>query len=263
MSGIGGPDAGNPTGGQPPPRERSSANRRLIVNADDFGRSPGVNRGILHCHEHGIVTSASLMVRWPDAAEAAASARGSSLAIGLHFDLGEWVFREGEWRARYEVLPEVRAETVAVELDRQLERFYELVGAPPTHFDSHQHVHNEQPTKSVVVARGAELGVPVRAATPEVTYSGAFHGQDGRGTPVPDAITVDALLGVIDSLPNGTTELGCHPAAVVDHESTYAEERLREVEALCDPRVRAALERQQVKLLSFPDLHLDELRNVR
>src|SRR5437879_4472175 len=45
--------------------------RYLIVNADDFGRSPGVNRGIMSAYEHGIVTSASLMVRWPAAAEAA------------------------------------------------------------------------------------------------------------------------------------------------------------------------------------------------
>jgi len=253
MSGTGGPDAANPTRGELPFRERNGESRRLIVNADDFGRSPGVNRGILHCHEHGIVTSASLMVRWPDADEAAASARGSALALGLHFELGEWVFQQGQWRIRYEVLREVRAETVATELDRQLERFYELVGAPPSHLDSHQHVHNDEPTRSVVVARGAELGVPVRAATPGITYSGAFHGQDGRGTPVPDAITVDALISVIEALPIGTTELGCHPAAAVDHESTYAKERLRELQTLCDPRVREALVRRKVELLSFAD----------
>ncbi|MGA2658858.1 MAG: ChbG/HpnK family deacetylase, partial [Verrucomicrobiota bacterium] len=49
--------------------------RGLIVNADDFGLDPGVNRGIIKSHEYGIVTSASLMVRWPAAAEAAAYAR--------------------------------------------------------------------------------------------------------------------------------------------------------------------------------------------
>jgi len=49
--------------------------RRLIVNADDFGQSPGINRGIMEAHERGIVTSVSLMVRWPAAVEAAAYAR--------------------------------------------------------------------------------------------------------------------------------------------------------------------------------------------
>ena len=50
----------------------SDGMRFLIVNADDFGRSPGVNRGVLLAHERGIVTSASLMVRWPSAIMVAA-----------------------------------------------------------------------------------------------------------------------------------------------------------------------------------------------
>ena len=50
--------------------------RALIVNADDLGRSSGINRGIGIAHERGIVTSASLMVRLPAAREAAAYARG-------------------------------------------------------------------------------------------------------------------------------------------------------------------------------------------
>ena len=49
--------------------------RRLIVNADDFGRTDGVNRGIITAHERGIVTAATLMVRWPAAVRAGAYAR--------------------------------------------------------------------------------------------------------------------------------------------------------------------------------------------
>ena len=80
--------------------------RYLIVNADDFGRSPGVNRGIIEAHGSGIVTSASLMVRWPAAAEAAAYAREHpDLVVGLHFDLGEWIYREGAWLPASEVVP--------------------------------------------------------------------------------------------------------------------------------------------------------------
>jgi predicted glycoside hydrolase/deacetylase ChbG (UPF0249 family) len=45
--------------------------RLLVVNADDFGRSRGVNAGVIAAHERGIVTSASLMVRWPAARGAA------------------------------------------------------------------------------------------------------------------------------------------------------------------------------------------------
>ncbi len=78
--------------------------RRLIVNADDFGQSRGVNRGVIEAHERGIVTSASLMVRWPAAAEAAAYARSrSGVSVGLHVDLGEWAAEAGAWRPRYAV----------------------------------------------------------------------------------------------------------------------------------------------------------------
>src|SRR5207247_6198174 len=75
-----------------------SAQRYVIVNADGFGRSPGVNRGIVAAHERGIVTSASLMVRWDAAAEAAAYGREHpEFSLGLHLDLGEWACREGPW----------------------------------------------------------------------------------------------------------------------------------------------------------------------
>src|SRR4051812_18888854 len=119
--------------------------RVLIVNADDFGLSDGVNEGIVRAHEDGIVTSASLMVRWPAAEKAAAYGRRGGLAMGLHVDLGEWVYSEGSWSARYEVLEEESEALVAREVEYQLERFERLVGRPPTHLDSHQHVHRNDP----------------------------------------------------------------------------------------------------------------------
>src|SRR6266853_1306111 len=98
--------------------------RRLIVNADDFGQSPGVNRGIIACHEHGIVTSASLMVRWLAAAEAAACARNHpTLGGGLHLGLGEWAYRDGRWVCVYPVVPLDDIVAVRVEIARQLESF--------------------------------------------------------------------------------------------------------------------------------------------
>ena len=65
--------------------------RYLIVNADDFGYTEGVNRGILDAHDEGIVTSASLMVERPAAAEAAAHARERpGFGVGLHVELRSW-----------------------------------------------------------------------------------------------------------------------------------------------------------------------------
>ncbi len=62
--------------------------KRLIVNADDFGRTAGINRGIIAAHERGIVTSATLMVNYAPAAEAAALARqNAGIGVGLHVAL--------------------------------------------------------------------------------------------------------------------------------------------------------------------------------
>jgi predicted glycoside hydrolase/deacetylase ChbG (UPF0249 family) len=227
----------------------------LIVNADDFGRSPGVNRGVIRAHEEGIVTSATMMVRWPDAEEAASYARRrSTLSVGLHFDLGEWEYRDGEWHARYEVLAAESPDALADEVDRQLGLFERLVGRPPTHLDSHQHVHRDEPAQTALRRAGERLGVSVRDFTPGIVYSGVFYGQDAEGRPVPEAITVDSLVRTIETLPAGITELGCHPASVGDHPSTYDHERVTELETLRDPRVRAAIDRSGVALRSFADL---------
>src|SRR5690348_3827114 len=103
--------------------------RRLIVNADDFGMSERVNRGILAGHRTGIVTSASLLVRWPRARDAVGSmSRLDSLGLGLHIDLGEWAYKNGTWTCLYQVVPTDDARAVAREVERQLGEFERLTG---------------------------------------------------------------------------------------------------------------------------------------
>ena len=230
--------------------------RVLIVNADDFGRSPGVNKGVIQAHEHGVVTSATLMVRWPAAIEAAAYARRSSLSVGLHVDLGEWIYRDGEWQPRYEVLSEPSEDAVAEEIGRQLERFEALMGRPPTHLDSHQHVHRREPIRTALIEMALKLAVPLRHYTPYVRYRGDFYGQTAEGAPLPDAISVEKLINILKTLPPGYTELGCHPGEGEDLDSIYCGERAVELRVLCDPRVRVAIKAIGIELRSF--LHLSK-----
>jgi predicted glycoside hydrolase/deacetylase ChbG (UPF0249 family) len=231
--------------------------RFLVVNADDFGQSPAINRGVVTTHRHGIVTAASLMVRWPHAAAAAAYARQHpSLSVGLHLDLGEWEYVDGNWRARYEVIDTADASAVEAEIERQVATFRQLVERDPTHLDSHQHVHRHEPVRSALRRAGERLNVPVRHLS-AIGYCGDFYGQDGRGWPVPEAVTVEALIGVVEALPPGVTEIGCHPGEADGAErleSTYRTERPTEVETLCDPRVRDAIGRLGIRLCSFTDV---------
>lgn len=229
--------------------------RRLIVNADDFGQTHGINRGVIRAYEEGIVTSASLMVRW-DAAEGAAQyARANpSLSVGLHIDLGEWVYEEGEWSALYDVVDTDDADAVAEETAAQLEQFQKLVGRDPTHLDAHQHVHRRQPVRRVAMRMGRQLGVPVRRFGDAISYSGAFYGMTRKGEPYHDAITQQALVAVIRDLPVGTTELGCHPGQDDGTDLVYRTEREQELSVLCADTVKETLRQCDVELASFHDI---------
>lgn len=226
--------------------------RHLIVNADDFGQCSAINRGIIEAHELGIVTSASLMVRWPAAGEAAEYSRSPSrIDLGLHVDLGEWRFHDGGWQPRYEVVPLTDAVAVEAEVFAQLDKFYQLCGRTPTHLDSHQHVHCREPVRSIVKRVAADLQVPVRHFDRTVQYCGRFYGQDATGLPNHRAITVETLLEIIRELPAGYTELCCHPGHIEDFESTYRDERLVELRVLCARRVRREIVANRVQLCSF------------
>ena len=123
----------------------------LIVNADDLGLTDGVNRGVLRAHSQGIVTSASMMVRQPAAEATAAAARlHPRLSLGLHVDLGEWRLADGEWTATYLRADPSSHADVQREVESQLAAFRRLVGRDPTHIDSHQHVHREEPARGVL-----------------------------------------------------------------------------------------------------------------
>jgi predicted glycoside hydrolase/deacetylase ChbG (UPF0249 family) len=229
--------------------------RVLVLNAHDIGRSTGINSGVAYAHDRGIVTSASAMVRWPAAAEAAALARERpELGVGLHVDLGEWTHAEGGWHAVYECAAVDRA-TVATEVEAQLTLFRSLFGSP-THLDSHQHVHRAEPLRSLLAETGRTLGIPVRELTPGVDYRGDFYGQTAEGTPLPGAIGVDSLLRLLPTLGPGVTELGCHPASEPELASSYAAERTEELRVLCDPRVRAAIQAEGIELRTFAGLAL-------
>ena len=72
------------------PRARVCAPRRVIVNADDFGRSMAINRAVIAAHRQGILTSASLMVTGEACDEAVALAKENpSLGVGLHLALSD------------------------------------------------------------------------------------------------------------------------------------------------------------------------------
>src|SRR5262245_33982288 len=76
------------SGSAPGVQAAGISNRRLIVNADDFGRSHSINEAVIRAHREGILTSASLMVNETSCSEAVSMAKQNpNLGVGLHLTL--------------------------------------------------------------------------------------------------------------------------------------------------------------------------------
>jgi predicted glycoside hydrolase/deacetylase ChbG (UPF0249 family) len=229
--------------------------RYLIVNADDFGLSRGVNRGIMQAHALGIVTSASLMVYGSAASEAAAySRRHRTFSTGLHLDLGEWIYDKGDWHPIYQRAALNDPKAVEKEVSRQLAMFRQLLHKNPTHLDSHQHVHQHAALLNVLVSLSRRLGVPLRHHNLRINYCGAFYGQTGEGGPRRHILSRLGLRKILKALPIGLSELCCHPGLDNDVKSVYRTERTKEVKVLCDPRVRETLIAEAITLCFYADL---------
>lgn len=221
--------------------------KHLIVNADDFGASTGVNRGIVECHRGGIVTSTSAMVTGRAAREAAVLAsENPGLAVGLHWDV--W----GEDEREFD-LEDVAA--VRDEFRRQLEAFEALFGRLPTHVDSHRHAHRAPQLRELFRELVAPLGVPLREDG-SVRYVGGFYAQWEWGVTCLEYVGVPFLEKLLrEEVETGWTELACHPGfASADFHSIYLAEREAEVKTLTDPRIRSTLDALDIQLRSFADL---------
>ncbi len=237
-------------------RAGRGATRRLIVNADDYGLTPGVSSGILDAHAAGFVTSTSMMVRcvgWEDGVARLRSAPG--LGVGLHFNLlvgaplaaapslrgPSGAFLSLGALARRALSGGVRARDVAAECEAQLAA---LAGAGirPTHIDSHRHTHALPVVHAAVARVAAARGLPLRRPVESALRFGAHPIGQGRralivwswrvssaGAPpirAPDRFIGMSLQGgrhfaarlarVLDTLRAGTTELMVHPGRVDD-----------------------------------------------
>lgn len=153
---------------------------RLIVNADDYGRTAGISRGIRQAHLRGIVTSTTCMLNFPAAAEEVrlALAETPTLGLGVHLvltagrpvrpaaavpslvDAGGRFLSLDEFSARREALD---AAEVLAEWRAQVEAFCAAAGRPPTHLDSHHHAAYYTPALlRALLALAREIGCAVR-----------------------------------------------------------------------------------------------------
>jgi predicted glycoside hydrolase/deacetylase ChbG (UPF0249 family) len=224
-----------------------NAARYLIFNADDFGQSLGINRGIIECHRRGVLTSTSLMVTGKAVNEAVALSRENPrLAIGLHFD----VWGEDERDFDTHDIPATHDE-----FQRQLDEFVRLLGRMPTHVDSHRHAHREEHLFPHFRQWVARLNIPLRGDG-KVNFVGGFYAQWEWGVTELRYVSTSFLQEMLrNEVPAATvTEFSCHPGYITaDYRGIYATEREAEIRTLTDPLVRQTIEEKQIRLISYLD----------
>jgi predicted glycoside hydrolase/deacetylase ChbG (UPF0249 family) len=212
--------------------------KSVIVNADDFGATRGVNAGVIRAHREGIVTSASMMVEAPGSEEAARLAsEHEALGVGLHVSLRS---------------PDDGAAHDAVE--SQLERFVELTGRLPTHLDTHRNVHRDERLLPIFLSVAERHGLPLRGHSCVRPIS-CFYGQ-WDGETHPEQISPDALVRILATeVAEGFNELCCHPGYVnAELTSSYARERRTELETLCDAAVAGFVRERGIRLSTFREV---------
>ena len=240
--------------------------RRLIINADDLGYDPAVSEGIVLAMRSGVVSSTTLMVNLPHSEHGATLARG--LSVGLHLNLSRGaplgprfppaMLRGGGFdESRIAALP---PDVVAGEAEAQLARAEALLGAPPTHVDVHRHLHRFPAVLEALAQVAARHGLPVRALDEEmrarlrrssVRTTDHFVGEAGGEA----YWTKQRFAGTVAGLPEGTTELMCHPGYPPrETRTSYALQRAVELATLTSAAARRALAQAGVTLGSFADL---------
>lgn len=243
--------------------------RYVIINADDFGLSPGVNRGIVRAYDSGGVTSTSMMVNMPgfeDALRLASSL--PELSIGLHFNLTygrpvsapdhvlSLVREDGAFSA-LQSAEQWLPQHIERELGAQWQRMLGA-GLRPTHLDSHHLLHQMDARIYRIMADTAcREGVPLRR-------SQINHGWPSR----PDllqttAILLDTygddqasvrLLGYMRGLAAGCTEIACHPGYIDEalrSVSDWTALRERELFVFTDAALPAAMRQYGIHPVSY------------
>jgi hopanoid biosynthesis associated protein HpnK len=286
--------------------------RRLIVNADDFGLTQGVNRAIVEAHSRGIVTSATLMANgtaFEDASQLATSV--SRLSIGCHVvlvdgspllggkqtpTLSNRKFDDGRFHDSLSgfvlrvASGSIDADEIEAEATAQIRKL-QAAGIVVSHLDTHKHTHIFPAVLRPLLRAAQACGVPaIRNPFGPVHVSivvkrpnlwkqfGKVTMASRLGKPfrksVADAgiVTPDGTVGVVatgamdaqlfesivNSLPEGTWELVCHPgyndAELGTIRTRLRESRAEELRLLTSPAAREILTRSGVQLISYREL---------
>lgn len=235
-----------------------------MINADDFGFTRDVNAGIVQAHREGVLTSTTLMANGDAFEDAVRLAHETpTLDVGCHL-----VLVQGRSVLDGNPLPETPVRLLFQKLDAYAELRAQIqkilaAGIRPTHLDSHKHTHLLPGVFRAVVRLAKEFSIPyIRRPLPSIDIyrrvaqaSGVRMTDHLLGFRLTGTLTEDTFAAAIEGLPDGETEFLCHPGLLGPElalaRTRLKESRVRELEALMSPRIRALINAKGVCLSTF------------
>jgi len=204
--------------------------------------------------------------------------RRPNLGVGIHLNitLGSPVAPKSDVRSllagdRFgkhdeEFFKRIDKKALYTEYKAQIEHFEEWFGKPPTHIDTHHHLHRFQTVFDVFIELAEEFGVPFRLS--DCVDLAVRQRFEKRGIILTDHLIPDIdpfphfrkarLKEVLSKLPEGVVELMTHPA-VIDEElkriSSFVAPRADELEALGDPSLRSLLAKSNIELVHYGQIN--------
>lgn len=251
---------------------------QLIINADDFGFTDGVTRGIVKAIREGVVTSTTAMVCVPGACarlETWSPVLPSRIGAHLQLTTGHALTDpsqiptlcgpDGKFPASKKALQNASTAEIIVEWEEQFRRL-RFIGIEPTHIDTHHHVHQYPHVLEAFCEIARRFHVPARALTRSMGERLRSAGircadrfiLDFYG----DNMTAERLLELLDqAVESGDTpsviEMMCHPGIACSDladQSKYVHQRFLELKALRSPGLRKQLEARGFELIAYPRL---------
>jgi chitin disaccharide deacetylase len=232
---------------------------KLIVNADDYGYSKGVNYGIIEAHLNGIVNSATMMMNMYAVEHGIELAKQTpTLGLGIHLvltagkplldDLETIVDQNGAFHklSFWNDHSTANVAEVEKEWDAQIQKFLSF-NLKPTHLDSHHHMHMLPILQPVIVKLSQKYDLPVRISeNHHIEGIIPFTDQlltDFYGSDIP----VDYFETIKERIVEGveTVEIMVHPALVDNHlknGTSYCFERLTELDILTNSKLPEGIE---------------------
>lgn len=246
----------------------------VLINADDLGLWPSVDRGIFAAWSARAIGDSTVFANAPELERILRQAGEQHLPVGIHLnltfgrplsdpaDLPAMVTSDGCFMKRQRWPSPLPVEQIRREFTRQVERVLAL-GWQPSHLDSHHHVHTYPEVLAVVIELARAYRLPVRSV--DAKLHAALR---EAGIPTPSCFSMDfygehatvaTLIRLVDTCADGTLEIMAHPGyADSGLPSSYTTDREHELAALTDPGWLAHMADEGVAIIGYDRLVTQE-----